>query len=149
MPHTLRPLCGLVIQHRESCSCWLNLPPFKANGLFISAVAKLAAFLKIPSRVTTYLEMFLRAGTTSTRYMDPMREVVRRTNRDARSATEQGSLRIVACDAAHRTSPEPCTGQFRFPHDSTLLQFVGRPPSVAEVEEALSPRNLDAVGVLD
>merc|ERR1712196_145081 len=91
MPNSLRPLCGLVIQHTDSCSCWLNLPPFKANGWFIDAMGKLAAFLKIPSRVTTYLEMYLKAGTTSTRYMKPLRDVVRRTNRDEQTA-RKGSL---------------------------------------------------------
>ena len=43
----------------DACVCWINMPTFKSNSLFIRAVAHLAALIKIPSRVTTFLEMLL------------------------------------------------------------------------------------------
>lgn len=38
---TLMPYCGLVLNHRTSCSCWINLPTWKTSGWFPKVIAKL------------------------------------------------------------------------------------------------------------
>eukprot|EP00947_MAST-08B_sp_MAST-8B-sp1_P001559 g1559.t1 len=147
VPPALRPLCGLLVQHKdeakgggsESCSCWINLPPFKSNGWFVQAMGRLAALLKIPSRVTTYLEMFMKSGVTTTEYMDPLRKIAAAAAQTKQGipAGEKGSLSIIACDGTGSQEAGPCEGSFKFAEDSQVLQFVGAPPSVAEVEAAL------------
>ena len=41
----------------ERCSCWINLPAFKANSWKARLIDTVAGWFKIPSRVATYFEM--------------------------------------------------------------------------------------------
>lgn len=113
-------VCGLIIQHRDSCSCWINMPTFKSNSLFIRAVAKFAALIKVPSRVTTFLEMTLSASRNGTDHVLPLR------------AFEGDRFQLAACDIGQ---PD-CRFSFSFGKDSKLKLFRGAPATVHDVQDA-------------
>jgi hypothetical protein len=55
-------VCGILIQHEGSCSCWINMPTFRGGGPIESFISELLfPLLKIPSRVTTFYEMWMRS----------------------------------------------------------------------------------------
>lgn len=94
----------------------------------------LAAALKIPSRVTTYLEMFLKAGADTADHIAPLQHLVGSTNLDG------SSFRLVSCDGGSQSSlgKSPCGERFAFGSDTQVLQFVGKPLSVSELLAALA-----------
>ena len=67
--------CSIVVENADSCSCWFNMPTFKSNSLFIRAIARLAALVKIPSRVTTFVEMAMSGSRNGTEHALPLRNV--------------------------------------------------------------------------
>eukprot|EP01047_Picozoa_sp_COSAG01_P019946 COSAG01_NODE_1123_length_11617_cov_13.832769_8_plen_1297_part_00 len=118
----LSPVCGMMIQHASSCSCWINLPTFKSDSRLARWVYDfMAPTLKIPSRVSTYLEMWLGSDTPAGAHIAPLRRF------------ESDNFRIFACDGGPR-----CTAEFNFPPASRLVQFVGMPAVVSEVEVAVA-----------
>ena len=34
-------ICGLIIEDKDGCTCWVNMPTFKSNSLLIRTIAKL------------------------------------------------------------------------------------------------------------
>jgi hypothetical protein len=70
----LQQICGLVINDGTECSCWINMPTFKSNSFLIKFLNKFAGWVKIPSRVTTYLEMFLHSTRQGTKHVEPIRK---------------------------------------------------------------------------
>lgn len=39
--------CGLIIEEPTGCVCWVNMPTFKSNSLFIRFLARFAAMIKV------------------------------------------------------------------------------------------------------
>jgi hypothetical protein len=85
VPASVLPLCGLLVAHAGSrrtgetvgfhraageVTCWVNLPTFKSNGPLVKALNRLAALVKLPSRVTTYLEMAQGSTRTAAKHLE-------------------------------------------------------------------------------
>jgi hypothetical protein len=114
-------VCGLLVASADhSCVCWINMPTFKSNSVLIRALGKLAALIKVPSRVTTFVEMALGGSRNGSTHVEPLREL------------EGGryGLELATCDVG-----EPdCTTSFSFTRDSRLLLFRGAPATVRDVQ---------------
>ena len=113
--------CGLVVEEPDACVCWINMPTFKSNSLFIRAVAHLAALIKIPSRVTTFLEMALSSSRNGSEHVAPLR------------AFEGESFELHTCDAGE----SGCSLPFSFTKADKLVRFRGAPTTVPAVSAAL------------
>jgi hypothetical protein len=124
----LQPHCGIIVQHEASCVCAINLPTFKMNGPLMSVLQKVASLLKVPSRVTTYLELFLGSETPAAAHVSVLQPFTK----------VDGELRFELMTCEHNETA--CAASFMFPASSTLVQFAGRPPSSAEVAEALAAK---------
>ena len=74
MPEAVDAVCGLLVEQPEGCVCWINMPTFKSNSLLIRAIAALAALVKLPSRVTTFVEMALDGSRNGTEHVLPLRQ---------------------------------------------------------------------------
>ena len=93
-------VCGLLIADADgSCVCWINMPTFKSNSWYISMLSKIAALIKVPSRVTTFVEMALGAGRNGTTHVAPLRPLgahtllVGASSRDVRLQQRLGGVR--------------------------------------------------------
>jgi hypothetical protein len=122
----LQPLCGIIVEHETSCVCAINLPTFKMNGPLMDVLQKVASLLKVPSRVTTYLELFLGSETSASTHVSVLEPFKQAGN----------GLRFELMTCEHNETS--CEASFMFPSSSKLVQFAGRPPSSAEVAEALT-----------
>ena len=120
----LTRVCGLVLEQVDSCQCWINLPTFKSNSLLVRFLEEFAGWVKIPSRVTTYLEMFMHSTRNGTQHVLPLRKF---------EQVSAQNLRLVTCDQRQGD----CSANFNFTKETKLLQFYGRPPSAAEVAHVL------------
>lgn len=114
-------VCGLLVEEANSCVCWINLPTFKSNSLFIRFLSRLCAMIKLPSRLTTFVEMALSGSRNGTEHVLPLR------------SAEGGNFRIAACDL-HQPD---CAMGFDFTKKSKLKQFRGAPATVRDVSAAL------------
>lgn len=123
IPEKLMPLCGLVLQHSDHCACWINLPTFKSNSFLIRTLDRVAAMLKLPSRVTTYVELFTGSTRTATEHILPLRTFL-----DERHSNK--AVNLVVCD----DGACPLTVDLS---DAELHRFAGSPPSVPDVLHAL------------
>merc|ERR1719311_588273 len=112
---------GPVVEEPDACVCWINMPTFKSNSLFIRAVAHLAALIKIPSRVTTFLEMSLSSSRNGSEHVAPLR------------AFEGESFELHTCDAGE----SGCSLPFSFTKADKLVRFRGAPTTVPAVSAAL------------
>jgi hypothetical protein len=115
-------VCGLVVEDAGGCVCWINMPTFKSNSLFIRTMSKLAAMVKMPSRVTTFLEMTLSSDRNGSLHVAPLRKF------------EGESFALSTCDLGE----EDCSATFSFTRQSKLRLFRGAPATVAGVLSALS-----------
>jgi hypothetical protein len=122
----LQPHCGIIVQHEASCVCAINMPTFKLNGPLMAVLQKVAALLKVPSRVTTYLELFLGSETPAATHVAVLEQF--------KQVGSELKFEIMTCE----TDETSCGASFMFPSSSTLVQFAGRPPSSAEVAKALA-----------
>ena len=61
----------------STCTCWINMPTFKSNSFLIKFLNEFAGWVKIPSRVTTYLEMFLHSTRQGTEHVAALRKFER------------------------------------------------------------------------
>ena len=102
--------------------CWINMPTFKSNSLLIRFISQLAALVKLPSRVTTFVEMALDGSRNGTEHVLPLR------------AYEGASFSLATCDL-HEAD---CRGTFAFDKRSSLKLFRGAPSTIADVTRALS-----------
>jgi len=114
-------VCGLLIEEADSCVCWINMPTFKANSLLIRFLSRFAAMIKVPSRVTTFIEMVLGGSRNGTEHVLPLR------------SAEGDNFRLAACDL-HQPD---CSMGFSFTKKSKLKLFRGAPATVADVSAAL------------
>ena len=118
-------------------SCWVNLPTFKSNGAFIRFLDRLAALIKLPSRVTTYIEMFMGSERPAGEHVKALKELLESGKALGMAAVETGnpapSFKLLACE-----SDGDCQLDFTFGRHSRVLQFVGKPPSAWELVSALS-----------
>jgi len=125
-----KALCGLAVDHASSCDCWVNLPTFKAHSGLMALLARLAAVLKVPSRVTTYLEMALGSTNPAEAHVAPLR------------ALGAPHLRVATCGGAKTADApleEPCAPlDFAFGDASRVFHFSGRPVRPDELVEALA-----------
>jgi len=109
-----QPTCGLVIQERDSCTCWINMPTFKSNSMMVRVLARVAALIKIPSRVTTFIEMTLSSGRNGTEHVQPLRHL------------ESDAFSLATCDAHE----EDCSTFISFPKHAELKIFRGAPATI-------------------
>mmetsp|Transcript_34158 Transcript_34158/g.78917 ORF Transcript_34158/g.78917 Transcript_34158/m.78917 type:complete len:525 (+) Transcript_34158:490-2064(+) len=125
VPKKMLPVCGLVVSHSKAnkCSCWVNLPTFKSNSLFVRFLDKLAAMIKLPSRVTTYIEMFMDSERTAAMHLAPLETATK----------DDPDVKLVLCEAPDFN----CTAPFDFDANSRVVRFAGRPPSVRELLQAM------------
>lgn len=121
------PVCGLVVDHGDSCSCWINLQTFKNGGIIPSLIDWFAALIKIPSRISTYYEM--------TTMNDDVEGHTARLERFVTDNDEngKGTFRMVKC---FKDDTE-CNANFTFTEKSKVVQFLGRPFNPIEVARAL------------
>jgi len=122
MTPEVESVCGVVIRDADSCTCWINMPTFKSNTLFIRALGAFAALVKVPSRITTFVEMALSSGRNGTEHVLPLR------------SSEGASFQLATCDVGEAD----CATQFSFTKTSQLVLFRGAPATVQEVQSALA-----------
>ncbi len=121
LTHELEAVCGMIIEHADSCACWLNMPTFKSNSVLIRMMARLAARIKVPARITTFAEMLSTGSRNATDHVAPLRGL------------EGESFSISTCDI----DVADCSLSFAFGEDSRLKLFRGAPSTVADVQQAL------------
>jgi len=118
----MESVCGLVIQESQGgCVCWINMPTFKSNSYLIRALGKLAALIKVPSRVTTFVEMALAGSRNGSLHVQPLRRL------------EGSSFRLETCDVGE----VGCNTSFSFDKGSKLLLFRGAPATVSDVQDLM------------
>lgn len=125
----MEEICGLVIQDEDECTCWINLPTFKSNAWYVRLMNHVAALVKIPSRVTTYLEMVTSSTTDADGHVKDLRVLETEA-----SPVNGASFRLLVCNE-HETY---CPSTFKFTGSSRVVQFVGKPFSAYEVLDVLS-----------
>ena len=124
-------VCGIVVDHAgESCDCWINMPTFKSNSLFVRLLSRFAALIKVPSRVTTFVEMALSAGRNGTEHVLPLRP---NEGTSPHGAQQTKRFELVTCDI----DEVDCQASFGFGKASRLTLFRGAPATVAAVQAAL------------
>jgi len=128
VPSPTAAVCGLLVEHASAsggCDCWINMPTFKSNSFFVRTLSKLAALIKVPSRISTFIEMSMAgSGRDATAHVEPLR---------AAEAKGNGRFQIFTCNLAQ----EDCGASFSFPKDASLKLFRGAPAAVHEVQTAL------------
>jgi len=97
------------------------MPTFKTNTLFIRALGLFAALIKVPSRITTFVEMALSGSRNGTEHVLPLRP------------SERDSFQLATCDI----DEHDCSTSFTFTSTSQLVLFRGAPSTVQEVQSAL------------
>ena len=116
-------VCNIVFSEPDgSCVCWINMPTFKSNSLLIRALGKLAALIKVPSRVTTFVEMALSGSRNGSTHVAPLRGL------------EGASFSLATCDVGEAD----CNTTFGFSKGSRLLLFRGAPATVQDVHSVVS-----------
>eukprot|EP00039_Didymoeca_costata_P002075 m.57354 g.57354 ORF g.57354 m.57354 type:complete len:726 (-) comp11102_c0_seq1:115-2292(-) len=120
----LRDVCGLLLQHQDYCSCWINLPSFKKNNWVSWVVDMAASYAKIPSRVATYYEMITMPEDKA--HLDRHLSALSRFEANP-------NFSLHRCPVQ---DPE-CAVSFRLTSKTKLVQFVGAPVSPDQVEAAL------------
>lgn len=133
IPPGTAQVCGLMVEHAggsAGCDCWINMPTFKSNSLFVRALSKLAALIKVPSRISTFIEMSMAgSGRDATAHVEPLR---------AAEAKAAGRFQLFTCDLEQ----VDCTASFGFPKDARLKLFRGAPAAIHEVLHALAAAGL-------
>jgi len=117
-------VCGLVIQQPNDggCDCWINMPTFKSNSRSIRLLGKLAALIKVPSRVTTFVEMALSSSRNGSTHVAPLRPL------------EGSSFQLATCDIGEAD----CATTFSFGPGARLLLFRGAPATVQDVQALMT-----------
>ena len=116
-------VCGLVVQESDGrCVCWINMPTFKSNSYLIRVLGKFAALIKVPSRVTTFVEMALSGSRNGSTHVLPLRSL------------EGASFSLATCDVGEAV----CNTTFSFTRGSRLLLFRGAPATVQDVQDMVS-----------
>jgi hypothetical protein len=142
VPASIKPLCGLMIRHGKNnvgrskpneVSCWVNLPTFKSNNRLMQFLDKFAAVIKLPSRITTFIEMTLGSTTPAFEHMAPVLDALRDAN--VNDDADPNSVKAVWNICEHNF--HDCNVKFEFGKDAKVLQFMGRPPSSAELISAI------------
>ena len=126
------------------CECYVNLPTFKSRNWVGDVLARAASLLKVPSRVTTYLELFLGSDHAAAAHVAPLiagvEPIVRQWALEERDVFTD--VRLYTCGgAATATSPilEPCPAvPVAFGEFDRVVHFSGRPAAPGEVVEALA-----------
>mmetsp|Transcript_42572 Transcript_42572/g.113811 ORF Transcript_42572/g.113811 Transcript_42572/m.113811 type:complete len:171 (+) Transcript_42572:1935-2447(+) len=101
----------------------LTHPYHPQNSLFVRFLDKLAAMIKLPSRVTTYIEMFMDSERTAAMHLAPLETATK----------DDPDVKLVLCEAPDFN----CTAPFDFDANSRVVRFAGRPPSVRELLQAM------------
>ena len=158
--------CGVAVQKPDGCECWVNMPTFKSRSLVADVLARVASLLKVPSRITTYLEMALGSTNPAGRHVLPVERGwqarvtkalaanVRRASSDLppadlaatlESTLARAALTVYTCGGAkdaQAESLEPCDAvTFGFSRADTIVHFSGRPPAPSELRAALAALN--------
>jgi hypothetical protein len=115
-------ICGLIVEEAGSCICWINMPTFKSNSLVVRLLARVAAMIKVPSRVTTFVEMIASGSRNGTEHVLPLRPL------------EGHSFQLATCDIGETD----CATSFSFSRTSRLVSFRGAPATVQGVSSALA-----------
>lgn len=119
----IKTVCGLIIEHGDRCSCWINLPTWKTNGILPSIIDTIAGWIKIPSRISTYWEMMV---------MDA--DVQKHTAPLEKYDAVFDNFKLIRC----AVDDASCAAQFSFAADSKVLAYVGVPHNPVEVANALA-----------
>ena len=126
------------------CECYVNLPTFRSRNWVGDVLARAASLLKVPSRVTTYLELFLGSDHAAAAHVAPLiagvEPIVRQWALEERDVFTD--IRLYTCGgAATATSDvlEPCPAvPVAFGVGDRVVHFSGRPAAPGEVVEALA-----------
>ena len=114
-------VCGLIIEEAHSCVCWINMPTFKSGSRFIRALGKFAALIKVPSRITTFVEMALAGSRNGTQHVAPLRQF------------ESPAFSLHTCDIGE----VGCSSSFSFSKSARLRLFRGKPATIKDVTAAI------------
>ena len=147
--------CGLLLEEQGGqCVCWMNMPTFKSNSVAMIALAKLAAMIKVPSRITTFFEMALAGGRNATEHASSLSAELARLaaepgaadSEETKAKVEAGAdfgdlgggvtrappsaptVELAVCDIGQRD----CSTAFSFGRGARLRQFVGAPATVSD-----------------
>ena len=127
------PVCGLVLDNGDSCSCWINLQTFKNGGIFPSIIDYIAGLIKIPSRISTYWEM----TTMDTKPGNLEKHTARLERFNAmKDEARGGAFRMFKCKQTD-LGDGACKAEFELTAQSKVKQFLGRPFNPTEVARAL------------
>jgi hypothetical protein len=126
------PVCGLVLDNGDSCSCWINLQTFKNGGIFPSIIDYIAGLIKIPSRISTYWEM----TTMDTKPGNLEKHTARLERFNAMKDVSKGAFRMFKCKQTD-LGDGACKAEFELTAQSKVKQFLGRPFNPTEVARAL------------
>jgi hypothetical protein len=142
VPASVHPLCGLMIQHGKGgvgtskpgeVSCWINLPTFKSSSPLISFLDKFAALIKLPSRVTTFIEMSMANSVPAYEHITPILDTLRKMDNVNSDGPNSVKAKWTICEHDHTS----CAVTFELGENSRVIQFMGRPPTNTEVVNAL------------
>jgi len=117
-------------------SCWVNLPTFKSNGLLIRFLDKFAALIKLPSRVTTYIEMAMGSTNSAKAHV----KMLNARLLSGKALEGAPTAKLITCEHDEESSGGAgggCTAEFHLGPTDQVLQFMGRPPSAWELLAAL------------
>ena len=128
----------------QGCECYVNLPTFKSRNWVGDVLAKIASLLKVPSRVTTYLELFLGSDHAAAAHVAPLiagvEPIVRQWALEERDVFTD--IRLYTCGGAATSTSEilePCPAvPVAFGEGDRVVHFSGRPAAPGEVVEALA-----------
>ena len=126
------------------CECYVNLPTFKSRNWVGDVLARIASLLKVPSRVTTYLELFLGSDHAASKHVAPLiagvEPIVRQWALEERDVFTD--IRLYTCGGAATSTSEilePCPAvPVAFGVGDRVVHFSGRPAAPGEVVAALA-----------
>jgi hypothetical protein len=129
---SLLPFCGLVLDHNDgTCSCWINLPTWKTNGVLPQIIDTVAGWIKVPSRISTYYEMSKMVPDAA------------RHTRILNKYVAAGQIRLTNCEADPAklenatNDAKSCNFDFKFTPNTRVKRFEGHPYSPSEIRAAL------------
>ena len=85
-------------------------------------LARVAALIKVPSRITTFVEMALAGSRNGTQHVAPLR------------GFESPAFSLYTCDIGETG----CSSSFRFSKNAKLRLFRGKPSTINDVTAALA-----------
>lgn len=111
-------ICNVIIAGRDICICWGHTPIFKQSSL-IEYIKPIASLIKIPSRVSTYMEMLLYR----THSIRSLTDQLKTGDTYPHLVSHNVNLTLYECES---DSPD-CLVPFQFKKYMRMTYFSGKP----------------------